>query len=101
MTVSNILTILLVCSTVSSLVTEAVKRILDDKQKGYSSNILVLIVSLILGWAMAIAFCIKDNIPFTAMNIICIIVVGIANWLCAMFGYDKIKQTFMQIKGDK
>ena len=47
--------------------------------------------------------CIRDSyytgsgIPFTPLNIIYIPLMGIANWLGAMVGYDKVKQAIEQL----
>ena len=37
------------------------------------------------------------SLPFTLNNIIYAILMGLASGLCSMLGYDKVKQTILQI----
>lgn len=95
MTVSLFIILLTILSLVSSLLTEAVKKVLGDKQ--YSPNILAAIISGIAGWGGSIATFILMNIAFTPASIVCIILLGPAVWLVATLGYDKVVQTIKQI----
>lgn len=98
MTTTIFLTILFICATVTSLVTEGIKRFLEELRISYVANILVLVVALIIGIIAAALYYINAGIPFTVINIVYLILLGIANWLCAMFGYDKVMQTISQLK---
>lgn len=99
MTVEMFLILLTILSTLTSLCTEGVKALLDSWQLKYATNIVVLIVAVIVGGLGTIIFYILNNYAWTAMNIVCIPLMMLANWLGAMLGYDKVKQAITQIKG--
>lgn len=95
MTVEIFLTLLVFFSTVTSLCTEALKKLVKED---FPSNILVLIVAMIVGCVGTGIYYLSIGIPWTAINIIYLILMGVANWVGAMVGYDKIKQLLEQIR---
>lgn len=92
---------LLVISTLTSLVTEAIKKILVELKIGYYPNLLVGITSAVLSGAIGAGYVIFTDLGFTAQVIICIIALVFMSWLCAMVGYDKVIGQFKNIKEDK
>ena len=103
MTVTFFLIILTICAAVTSLLTEGIKKFLDDQGKVYASNVLVLTVSMIVGCGATALYYVNYQIPFNALNSVYLALMGVANWLGATLGYDKVKQTIVQIgvKEDK
>lgn len=99
MTVTTFLILLTICATVTSLVSEGVKKFLDGMKVKYASNILVLIVALIIGCGATALYYVNYQVPFTALNSVYLALMGVANWLGAMLGYDKVKQAIAQIGG--
>lgn len=99
MTVTTFLILLTICATVTSLVSEGVKKFLDGMKVKYASNILVLIVALIIGCGATALYYVNYQVPFTALNSVYLALMGLANWLGAMLGYDKVKQAIVQIGG--
>lgn len=97
MTVTTFLILLTICAAITSLVTEGVKKLLDDAKIGYASNILVLIVAVIVGCGATALYYVNYQVPFNALNSVYLALMGIANWLGAMLGYDKVKQAIAQI----
>ncbi len=97
MTVTVFLIILTACAAVTSLLTEGIKKLLDGLGARYASNILVLIVALIVGGGTTALYYVHNGIPFTALNSVYLALMGIANWLGAMVGYDKVRQAIQQI----
>lgn len=97
MTVTVFLIILTACAAVTSLLTEGIKKLLDGLGARYASNILVLIVALIVGGGTTALYYVHNGIPFTALNSVYLALMGIANWLGAMVGYDKVRQAIEQI----
>lgn len=93
--------ILLSCfSIISSLVTEGIKTIALDRAN-LPYNIVTLITALITG-GMGTAFYYQLNaIPFTANNIIYMLLMGLASGLASMVGFDKVKQAIEQITSKK
>ncbi len=98
MTVATFITLLTLFSAVTGLIVEAVKKILDEKKKNYSSNILACIVACVVGIGGTCVYYVFMNIPFTAINIICMVIMGVASAVGAMVGYDKVIQTIGQFK---
>lgn len=101
MTVEMCLIILAVCAVVTSLLTEGSKKFLDKQKVSYASNILVLIVAMIVGCGATALYYVNYQIPFNALNSVYLALMGVANWLGAMLGYDKVRQAIAQIGGTK
>lgn len=97
MTVQVFLSILIFSSTAASLIVEAIKKLLSDSFKSIPTNFIVLIVSIITGCGATWFYYLNNGIPLTAINTVCLFLMGIANWLSAMVGYDKVKQLIDQI----
>ena len=94
MTVEMFLTLIVFFSAATSLATEAFKKVTGDK---IAYNVLVLIIAMVVGCAGTAIYYVSVGVPWTALNIIYLILVGIANWIGAMVGYDKMKQLISQI----
>ena len=94
MTVEIFLTLLVFFSTATSLATEAFKKLVGNK---IPYNILVLIIAMIVGCVGVYVYYILNNIEINSINIIYLVLMGIANWIGAMVGYDKIKQLIHQM----
>lgn len=97
MTVTVFLIILTVCAAATSLLVEGIKKFLDESGINYAANILVLIVALVAGCGATALYYVNCGIPFNALNSIYLALMGVANWLGAMLGYDKVKQAIAQI----
>ncbi len=96
MTVEIFLILLAFFSVVTSLATEAAKKLLDSLGVAYASNIVVLCVAALVGGAGTAIFYVWKGCPWTCLNIVCIFLMVFANWLGAMLGYDKITQAITQ-----
>lgn len=90
-----------IISTLTGLVTEAVKKILNSHNVTYCSNTLSGIVAAILSVGIGIGYIFVANVGFTATSIVAIVVLAVLSWLCAMIGYDKVMQAINQIKTNK
>ncbi len=99
MNLPTFIILLTVCAAITSLLTEAVKTFLDMQKIKYASNIVVLVLALITGCAGAMIYYYIFSVPFTPLNCIMAVFLGLANWVGAMVGYDKVKQALEQIKG--
>ena len=93
MTLEIFLMMLLVVSTLTGLVTEALKIWLDEHKKAYCSNTLAGYVAVVLSVAVGGAY--------TIMMAVCLIALMLLSWLSAMIGYDKVMQAIAQIRGKK
>lgn len=99
MTVTVFLVLLTVFATITALVTEAVKKFLDAQKVKYASNIVVLVVAMIVGCGGTAVYYVNYQVPFNALNSVYLALMGIANWVGAMVGYDKVKQAIAQLGG--
>lgn len=89
---------LLVVSTLTGLVTEAVKKLFAEFNKTYYANTLAGVVSLILSAFVGVCYILAMNLGFTTQTVICLIALILMSWLCAMVGYDKVMQAISQLK---
>ena len=101
MTVEVFLSLLAFFSVVTSLFTEAVKKLLDSLGITYASNVVVLLVSALVGGGGTAIFYELMCCIWTSMHVICIFLMICANWLCSMVGYDKVIQAVTQAKNTK
>lgn len=97
MNVTVFLLLLTAFATITALLTKAVKKFLDSLNIKYASNIVVLIVALIVGCGGTAVYYVNYQVPFNALNSVYLALMGIANWVGAMVGYDKVKQTIAQL----
>lgn len=89
---------LLISSTLTSLTTEGVKKILTEKKKNYYANTLAGIVALVISAAIGICYVIVTDIGFSAAVVVTIVALIFMSWLSAMVGYDKVVQAISQFK---
>ena len=92
---------LMITSALAGLVTEAVKKILKEHSITYHANTLTGIVSAVLSIAVSACYILFTGVGFNAQTIIYAIALIFLSWLCSMVGYDKVVQTFAQIKSGK
>lgn len=92
---------LMITSALAGLVTEAVKKILKEHSIAYHANTLTGIVSAVLSIAVSACYILFTGIGFNSQTIIYAIALIFLSWLCSMVGYDKVVQTFTQIKAGK
>lgn len=90
---------LMVISTLTSLVTEGVKKILVERGSSYNANTLAGIVAAILSVFIGVGYALASGIGFTTQLIVCLFALVFASWLCAMVGYDKVIEVLKKFKG--
>lgn len=87
-------------SVISSLVTEGIKNLANDRVN-LSYNIVALITALFVGGGGTAVYYQLNAVPFSANNIIYMILMGLASGLVSMVGFDKVKQAIEQIAGKR
>lgn len=97
MTVTMFIMLLAAFSTLTGLCTEGIKKLLDEQNVTYASNLLACIVGLIVGVCGTAAYYVIATIPFSAVNIVCMVLMGVASAVGAMVGYDKLMQMLKQL----
>ena len=83
MTVTVFLIILTACAAITSMLTEGIKKFLDEQKVTYASNVLVLIIAVIVGCGATVLYYVNYQIPFNALNSVYLALMGLANWLGA------------------
>lgn len=91
-------TCLMVVSLLTGLVTEAIKKIMDENGKTYKANTLAGIVSVVLAPVACVIYAVNTSMAFNEQFITGVIALTFLSWLCSMVGYDKVVQTFAQFK---
>lgn len=97
MNITTFLFLLAAFSTITGLVVECIKKIVTDKAN-ISWNVAALVVALIVGVCGCVVYYQLNGIPFTTNNVIYAILMGFASALSSTLGYDKVKQTILQLK---
>lgn len=100
MTVTLFISLVTVFATATSLITEAVKKLLDSKGVKYASNIVVCIIAAVVGIGGTAAYYALTSIPFSGANVVAMILMGCAVAVGSMVGYDKVIQAIKQMKKD-
>lgn len=90
---------LVLVSTITSLMTEALKKIFDEEGVKYKSNILAAIISFATSILTVVGYVLYVGMDFTVQVVIIAICLIVLSFLCATLGYDKVIQTLNQIKG--
>ena len=101
MTITLFITILTVAAAITSLLTEAIKKAYNNSEKQYSSNVVALINALIVGCGGTAVVYMLMGVEWTVNNIICLVLMGVAVWIGAMIGYDKVIQLIKQLADNK
>lgn len=96
MNITIFLCLLASFSTITGLVVECIKKIINDKTN-ISYNITALIVALIVGGCGCVIYYQLNAIPFTINNTIYIGLMSFASAITSMIGFDKVKQTILQM----
>ena len=83
-------------STISALLTQWVKKLATDKAN-LPYNLIAVGIALVVGGVGCGIYYQLNGIPFTTNNIIYMLLMGFASGMCAMYEYDKLKQTIIQV----
>jgi len=89
---------LFITSTLTSLTTEAFKKIFTEQGVSYKANTLAGFVAVLISAAVGVSYIALNGLDFSSQNIIYLVMNTFMSWLCAMLGYDKVVQTISQFK---
>lgn len=95
------LSLLMACSVMTSLTTEAVKKLLDEKGKKYSSNVIASVLAVLFAVGISAAYIVMTDMALTPKIAIYVVALVLLSFLCATLGYDKVVQTITQINKSK
>lgn len=89
---------LLIVSTLTGLVTEAVKKWLQEREKGYRANTLAGYTACVLAVLVGTGYIILTETAFNIKMLVYLTALISLSWLAAMVGYDKVIQTITQLR---
>lgn len=98
MTLEMFLLALMVVSTLTGFVTEAVKTIFAEHNWKYSANTIAGICAFLVALIVGVCYVLYTGIAVTTQVVIVIFALVVMSWLCAMIGYDKVIQSLEQFK---
>lgn len=101
MTVNMFLILLVVFASVSTLLTEALKKFFENLKKDASANLIALIDAIVVGGGGSVGVFIWLGIAFTPANIVAIVALVMCVWIGSMIGYDKVVQLVKQLIEEK
>ena len=101
MSLSVFLMLLMLVSTFTGLVTEAVKKCLQEKGKTYYANALAGYTYVGLSIAVGAAYIILTSAAINEQMAVYLIALVFMSWLASMVGYDKVIQAISQFKAGK
>ena len=87
--------LLIAFSSVTSLIVEAIKKLMDEKEN-LRYNIIVLTVAMVVGVIGTLVYFYMTNTVIETINVIFSIAMGLFSALGAMVGYDRVKQCIEQ-----
>ena len=96
MTLSMFLGLLSAFSILTSMIMEIVKKWLASMQRNYASNVVVLMISIVVGIGGTAIFYVFSGVQFTSPNVMSMCLMGLAVWLTSTQGYDKVVQLIKQ-----
>lgn len=99
MTFEVFLGLLFAVTSLAMLFTEGLKKALDEAGKTYRTNLLAGAVAGSVSVLLSAGYIIITETAFNAKMAVYLIALVLLSWLSSMLGYDKIKQTLLQIKG--
>ena len=85
-----------VSSTFTSLAVQALKKAFGKNWEKMPTNIVATVVSLIIAVGLSFGYAILKDIVIDKYFIVWLVAYTGCTWLCAMLGYDKIKQAIEQ-----
>ena len=86
-------------AVLTSLTVEALKKLFNEKEISYSSNLLAVIVSAVLTIAICVGYILYTGTTFTVQIAVTMIVLIYLSFLSATVGFDKVKQMIEQLGG--
>lgn len=101
MSVSFIMTAILAVALVTNLTVEGIKKLLDETEIKYSSNLLAAIMSVIIAVILSAMYLVMNDTVITSKIVVQIVVIMYLSFLASTVGYDKVIQMLEQLQISK
>lgn len=90
---------LLVVSTLTGLVVQAIKAMLAENHIVMKKpNTVAGIVAVVLAALLGVGWVLYTGAVWSVQLVLLLVALAFLSWLCAMLGYDKVMQTLAQLK---
>lgn len=90
---------LLVVSTLTGLVVQAIKAMLAENHIVMKKpNTVAGIVAIVLAALLGVGWVLYTGTVWSVQLVLLLVALAFLSWLCAMLGYDKVMQTLAQLK---
>lgn len=93
-----IISIFVILSALSTVVTEVIKKSLDNCGKTWNPNLIAFVVAIVAGGIGTTGILIYKGVPFDATAVITVIAMIVAVYSGSCLGYDKIKELIQGFK---
>lgn len=93
------LSALALVSALTTLTTQALKKLLDEMEFQYKSNLLAGIVAILISVLCVVEYVFYYEVDFSAQIVVLTVAFSFLSWLCAMTSYDKVIQLLKQFSG--
>jgi len=91
--IKNAMPALALISVLTGLITEGIKKVLNELGENYKSNLIACIASIVTTLVYMASLVILESAVVNAEFLFRGFVLMLLSWLTSMLGYDKIKQT--------
>ncbi|WP_253292389.1 aminopeptidase [Blautia sp. MSJ-9] len=98
MNLETFLLLLMIVSVLTGLVTEGIKKLLDEGEKVYHPTLLAGVIAVVLSVAVGAGYIILTEAAINGKMAVILIALVLLSWLSATVGYDKVIQSIGQIK---
>lgn len=98
MSISFMISALLAVSLLTNLTVEGIKKLLDENNVKYSSNVLAAIFSTIFSGCVCAGYLIMNDVVLSIKIGVEIAVLMYLGFLVSTVGYDKVIQTLKQLQ---
>ena len=98
MTLQTFLLGLMIVSTLTALLTEALKKVFQEMKVSYYPNALAGYSTVSISIAVGVAYIVLTNARLNAEMIVYLVALIFLSWLSAMVGYDKVIQAIAQFR---
>lgn len=92
---------LFVISILASLFTEALKKCLQLPAAKQFPNFVAGVIAVVITVVMGLVAIVTQQAVFCPQFALYLIILAAFAWACAMIGYDKVKQSILQIMSGK
>lgn len=97
MDITLFISILSAAAVITSLLTEAIKKMYSNMNRSCSPNVIALVNAIVIGCGGTAVVYMLMGIEWTVNNVICMVLMAFAVWLSSMLGFDKVIQMINQM----